>query len=150
MGAWAKGNNIFCGSIEHKMGIKASSTCTMNLENATGYLVGSLHKGMQAMFVMMNSARIGVGIQGLGLAEVAYQGAVEYARDRLQGRALTGAKYPDKAADPIIVHPDVRRMLLTMRAYTEGCRAMSAWVAGYLDNQNGKPILKSANKQKNL
>ena len=135
-------NDIFCGSIEHKMGIKASSTCTMNLENATGYLVGTLHQGMQAMFVMMNSARIGVGIQGLGIAEVAYQGAVEYARDRLQGRALTGAKYPDKAADPIIVHPDVRRMLLTMRAYTEGGRAMSAWVASYLDKSERETDLK--------
>lgn len=126
-------NRITCGSIEHKMGIKASSTCTMNLENATGFLVGSLHKGMRAMFVMMNGARVGCGIQGLGLAEVAHQNAVDYARHRLQGRALKGPKFPDSAADPIIVHADVRRMLLTMRAYTEGGRAMSVWVASHMD-----------------
>lgn len=132
-GSLGQRNDIYCGSIEHKMGIKASSTCTLNLENATGYLVGTLNKGMRAMFVMMNGARIGCGIQGLGLGEIAYQNAVEYARERLQGRALTGAKFPDKKADPIIVHPDVRRMLLTMRAFTEGGRAMCVWVASYMD-----------------
>jgi alkylation response protein AidB-like acyl-CoA dehydrogenase len=132
-------NRIFCTAIEHKMGIKASSTCSIALEDATGYLVGDLHKGLRAMFVMMNSARLEVGLQGLGLGEVAYQNAVAYAKERLQGRALTGPKYPDKPADPLIVHPDVRRMLLTMRAYTEGMRAISAWVGAQLDKENRHP-----------
>jgi butyryl-CoA dehydrogenase len=132
-GSVGENNGVSCGSIEHKMGIKASSTCTMNFDGATGYLIGTLHKGMEAMFAMMNSARLGVGLQGVGLAEVAYQNAVEYANERLQGRALTGAKFPDKVADPIIVHPDIRRMLLTMRAYTEGARAMGGWIATYHD-----------------
>lgn len=126
-------NGVACGSIEHKMGIKASATCVMNFDAATGYLVGTLHKGMQAMFVMMNAARMGVGMQGLGLSEVAYQNAVTYARDRLQGRSLKGAVQPDKPADPLWVHPDVRRMLLTMRAYTEGNRMLALWVARKLD-----------------
>ncbi len=124
-------NGVACGSIEHKMGIHASSTCVINFDDAAGYLVGELNKGMRAMFVMMNTARLAVGMQGLGLAEAAYQGAAEYAAERLQGRALGGTKYPDKPADPIIVHPDVRRMLLTMRAYTEGARALAAWVASH-------------------
>lgn len=126
-------NGVACGSIEHKMGIKASSTCVMNFEDATGWLVGEAHKGMRAMFVMMNAARLAVGIQGLGLAEVSYQNAVNYARERLQGRSLSGVKAPDKPADPIIVHPDVRRNLLTARAYTEGGRALGALVAYHLD-----------------
>ena len=126
-------NGVACGSIEHKMGIKASSTCVMNFDEATGWLVGEPHKGMRAMFVMMNAARLAVGIQGLGIAEVAYQNAVGYARDRLQGRSLKGTKAPDKPADPIIVHPDVRRNLLTARAYTEGARALGALVAFHLD-----------------
>ncbi|UEM21853.1 acyl-CoA dehydrogenase C-terminal domain-containing protein [Skermanella mucosa] len=126
-------NGVMCGSIEHKMGIKASSTCVMNFEGAKGWLVGQPHKGMRAMFTMMNAARLGVGIQGLGLAEVSYQNAVTYARERLQGRSLTGAKAPDKPADPIIVHPDVRKTLLTMRAHTEGCRALAAWVGMNID-----------------
>jgi butyryl-CoA dehydrogenase len=134
-GSTGEKNGVSCGSIEHKMGIKASSTCTMNFDNATGYLIGTLHKGMKAMFEMMNSARLGVGLQGVGLAEIAYQNAVEYAHERLQGRALTGAKFPDQVADPIIVHPDVRRMLLTMRAYTEGARAMGGWIATYHDKE---------------
>jgi len=111
-------NGVACGSIEHKMGIKASPTCVMNFEDAEGYLVGPAHKGMRVMFTMMNDARIAVGMQGLGIAETAYQSAADYAKERLQGRALGGAMAPDKPADPIIVHPDVRRMLLTMRAYT--------------------------------
>ncbi|NFV79651.1 acyl-CoA dehydrogenase C-terminal domain-containing protein [Magnetospirillum aberrantis] len=128
-------NGVACGSIEHKMGIKASSTCVMNFDDATGWLIGQPHKGMQAMFAMMNTERLSVGIQGLGLAEASYQGAVTYARERIQGRSLTGVKHPDKAADPIIVHPDVRRMLLTQRAYVEGCRALGAWAARALDLQ---------------
>jgi len=126
-------NSVRAGSIEHKMGIKASSTCVMNFDDAKGFLVGDENKGMKAMFTMMNTARLGVGVQGLGLAEAAYQGAVAYARDRLQGRSLSGAKAPEKAADPIIVHPDVRRMLLTQRAYVEGCRALAMWTAKAID-----------------
>ncbi|KAA5606033.1 acyl-CoA dehydrogenase [Roseospira marina] len=132
-------NGVQCASIEHKMGIKASSTCVLNFDDATGWLVGAPHKGMRAMFTMMNAARLAVGVQGLGLAEASYQGAVEYARERVQGRALTGAKAPDKAADPILVHPDVRRMLLTQRATVEGCRALAAWVARALDEQTRHP-----------
>lgn len=132
-------NRIFCTAIEHKMGIKGSSTCSLSLEDATGYLIGDLHKGLRAMFVMMNSARLEVGLQGLGLGEVAYQNAAAYAKERLQGRALTGPKNPEKPADPLIVHPDVRRMLLTMRAYTEGMRSMSAWVGAQLDKENRHP-----------
>ena len=132
-------NGVRCAGIEHKMGIKASATCQMNFDQATGWLVGEAHKGMRAMFVMMNSERLSVGIQGLGVGEVAYQSAVAYARDRLQGRSLSGVKHPDKAADPIIVHPDVRRMLLTARAYNEGCRALSVWVANALDRMERLP-----------
>ena len=126
-------NGVMCGSIEHKMGIKASPTCVLNFEDAEGELIGLPHKGMRAMFTMMNDARLAVGIQGLGLAETAYQSAVDYAKERLQMRSLAGAMAPDKPADPIIVHPDVRRMLLTMRAYTEGGRALAAWTAMHLD-----------------
>ncbi|EKN00334.1 MULTISPECIES: acyl-CoA dehydrogenase C-terminal domain-containing protein [unclassified Acidocella] len=126
-------NGVSCAAIEHKMGIKASATCQMNFDDAKGWLVGAPHKGMQAMFVMMNSERLSVGTQGLGIGEAAYQGAVAYAKDRLQGRSLAGAKYPEKAADPIIVHPDIRRNLMTMRAYNEGCRALGVWVAGVMD-----------------
>ncbi|MAZ76939.1 MAG: acyl-CoA dehydrogenase [Micavibrio sp.] len=126
-------NPIDCGSIEHKMGIKASSTCVMNMDNAKGWLVGAPHKGLRAMFTMMNAARLGVAMQGLGIAEVAYQNGLAYAKDRLQMRALDGAKYPDKPADPIIVHPDVRRMLLTSKAFCEGSRALSYWVGMNLD-----------------
>jgi len=126
-------NGVACGSIEHKMGIKASSTCVMNFDQAEGTLVGEPHKGMRYMFTMMNVARLAVGIQGLGLAETAYQSAVAYAKDRLQGRSLVGAKHPDKAADPIIVHPDVRKNLLTMRAYNEGARALALWCGFAVD-----------------
>ena len=132
-------NGVACGAIEHKMGIKASATCVMNFDEAVGWLVGEPHKGMRAMFTMMNTARLGVGIQGLGIAEVSYQNALAYARDRLQGRSATGAKAPDKAADPIIVHPDVRRNLMTMRAYTEGARALSAWVGLAVDRAERHP-----------
>jgi alkylation response protein AidB-like acyl-CoA dehydrogenase len=126
-------NGVKCGAIEHKMGIKGSATCQMNFDGATGWLVGEPNKGMRAMFVMMNSERLSVGIQGLGIGEIAYQSAVAYAKDRLQGRSLSGPKSPDKAADSLIVHPDVRRMLMTMRAYNEGCRALGVWVANALD-----------------
>ena len=132
-GEAGESNRVVCSALEQKMGIKASSTCTMNFENSQGWLVGDLGKGMQGMFVMMNRARLAVSMQGIGLCEISYQGAVEYAKNRLQGRSLTGAKHPDKAADPIIVHPDVRRMLMTMRAYTEGCRAFGAWVSQEFD-----------------
>lgn len=120
-------NAVTCASIEHKMGIKASATCVLNFDGAKGFLIGEVNKGMRAMFTMMNEARMGVAIEGVGVAEISYQNAVEYARDRLQGRALTGKKNPDKPADPIIVHPDVRRMLLSMRSFTEGARALAAW-----------------------
>jgi alkylation response protein AidB-like acyl-CoA dehydrogenase len=129
-------NGVVCTAIEHKMGIKASATCQLTFEDATGWLVGTPHKGLAAMFTMMNSERLSVGIQGLGAAETSYQSAVAYARDRIQGRSLSGAKSPKQAADPIIVHPDVRRMLLTMRAYTEGCRALGGWVARELDEMD--------------
>jgi acyl-CoA dehydrogenase len=122
-------NGVTCGSIEHKMGIHGNSTCVMNYDNAIGWLIGEENKGMQGMFVMMNEARLGVAVQGLAQSEVAYQNAVAYARDRLQGRALSGVKAPDKPADPIIVHPDVRRTLLTIRAFNEAARAMAVWTA---------------------
>ena len=126
-------NGVTCTAIEHKMGIKASATCAISFDAAQGWMVDAPNKGLRAMFTMMNTERLSVGIQGLGVAEVAYQNAVAYTRERIQGRALTGAKYPDKQADPILVHPDVRRMLLTMRAYIEGCRALSGWVAREID-----------------
>jgi alkylation response protein AidB-like acyl-CoA dehydrogenase len=126
-------NGIFCSGLEHKMGIHANSTCQMVLDGAVGSLVGAPNKGLAAMFVMMNAARLGVGNQSLGLTEVAYQNAAAYAKDRIQMRSLSGPKAPDKPADPIIVHPDVRKMLLTARAYAEGGRALSIHVAVMLD-----------------
>lgn len=122
-------NGIFCAGLEHKMGIHGNATCQMTLEGATGFLVGQANQGLGAMFVMMNGARLGVGVQGLGLTEVAYQSAVAYARERVQGRALLPASRTGGVADPIIVHPDVRRMLLTARAYAEGGRAFAYWIA---------------------
>ena len=126
-------NPVTCGSIEHKMGIQASATCVMNFDEAVGYLVGEPNRGLAAMFTMMNYERLGVGIQGLASGERSYQNAVEYARDRLQGRSATGAQAKEKPADPIIVHADVRRMLLTMKASNEGGRAFSTYVANQLD-----------------
>ena len=126
-------NPVTCGSIEHKMGIQASATCVMNFDEAVGYIVGEPNKGLAAMFTMMNYERLGVGIQGLASGERSYQNAVEYARDRLQSRSPTGPQAKDKVADPIIVHPDVRRMLLTMKASNEGGRAFSTYVAMQLD-----------------
>ncbi|MBB5049461.1 alkylation response protein AidB-like acyl-CoA dehydrogenase [Rhodopseudomonas rhenobacensis] len=122
-------NGVTCGAIEHKMGIHGNATCVMNYDDATGWLIGEENKGMQGMFVMMNEARLGVAVQGLAQSEVAYQNAVIYAQERLQGRSLTGAKATDKPADPIIVHPDIRRTLLTIRAFNEAARAMVVWTA---------------------
>ncbi|MBO6825053.1 MAG: acyl-CoA dehydrogenase family protein, partial [Sneathiella sp.] len=129
----AERNGVSCGSIEHKMGIHGNSTCVMNYDDAEGYLLGQEHKGMRAMFTMMNAARLGVGIQGLSQAEVAYQNAVEYTKDRIQGRSISGVKAPEKAADPIIVHPDIRRNLLMCRAFSEGARALGLWAALQVD-----------------
>jgi alkylation response protein AidB-like acyl-CoA dehydrogenase len=126
-------NGVVCTGIEHKMGLKASATCQLTFEDAKGWLIGQPHKGMQAMFTMMNVERLAVGVQGLGIGEAAYQSGVAYAKDRLQGRSLSGVKRPDLPADPIIVHPDVRRMLMTMRVYAEGSRAVGGWVAHAMD-----------------
>ncbi|GGI20090.1 acyl-CoA dehydrogenase C-terminal domain-containing protein [Oxalicibacterium faecigallinarum] len=132
-------NPIFCGALEEKMGIHGNATCQMNIDGATGWLIGEPNKGLNAMFVMMNAARLGVGVQSLGLTEVAYQNALVYAKDRLQMRSLTGPKAQDKPADPIIVHPDVRRMLLTAKAYAEGGRAFSSYVALQIDRELNHP-----------
>ncbi len=132
-------NNVKCGSIEHKMGIHGNATCVMNMEDATAWMVGQPNRGLQAMFVMMNGARIGVGMQGLGQTEVAYQNALAYAKERVQARALSGPKAPNRPADPIIVHADVRRMLLTQKAYVEGGRAFAYWVALLLDKSDSHP-----------
>ena len=122
-------NKVVCGAIEHKMGIHGNATCVMNYDEATGYLIGAENKGLNAMFVMMNEARLGVGLQGLAIAEVAYQNAVAYAKDRIQGRSLSGPKAPEKAADPIIVHPDIRRTLMTIKSFNEAGRAFMLWTA---------------------
>jgi len=132
-GAMGERNALRCGALEHKMGIHGSSTCVMNFDGAQGYLVGQPHKGLQAMFVMMNSARLGVGIQGLAQSERAWQGALAYARERLQSRAPGGAQLPDKPADPIIAQPDVRRMLLSIKSLTEGGRLLAAHAYTQLD-----------------
>ncbi|XHS78648.1 acyl-CoA dehydrogenase C-terminal domain-containing protein [Burkholderiaceae bacterium UC74_6] len=132
-GSLGERNPVFCTGLEHKMGIHGNATCQINLDGAVGTLVGQPNKGLMAMFVMMNAARLGVGNQSLGLTEVAYQNAVAYAKDRIQMRALSGPKALDKPADPIIVHPDVRKMLLTARAYAEGGRALTTYVSLQLD-----------------
>ena len=132
-------NAINCGAIEEKMGIHGNSTCQMNMDGATGWLVGQPNKGLNAMFVMMNAARLGVGMQSLGQTEVAYQNALVYAKDRLQMRSLSGVKAPTLAADPIIVHPDVRRMLLTAKAYAEGGRAFTSFIALLIDRELSHP-----------
>jgi alkylation response protein AidB-like acyl-CoA dehydrogenase len=134
-GSLGERNALYCGGLEHKMGIHANATAQIVLDGAIGSLVGEPNKGLAAMFVMMNAARLGVGNQSLGLTEVAYQNAVAYAKDRLQMRSLSGAKAPDKPADPIIVHPDVRKMLLTARAYAEGGRALALWTVLMLDKE---------------
>ncbi|MGQ0646530.1 MAG: acyl-CoA dehydrogenase C-terminal domain-containing protein [Gemmatimonadaceae bacterium] len=132
-------NGVTCGSIEHKMGIKGSATCVINFDNAKGWLVGEAHKGLRAMFTMMNGARLGVGLQGLGLAHASYQSAVAYARERLQGRALSGPKNAGGPADPIIEHADIRRGLLAMRAFIEGARALAVFCALQLDDEHMHP-----------
>ncbi|MFC7047755.1 acyl-CoA dehydrogenase C-terminal domain-containing protein [Emcibacter nanhaiensis] len=132
-GSLGEQNGVSCGSIEHKMGIHSNATCVLNYDGATGYLIGEENKGMRAMFTMMNEARLGVGLQGLAIAEVSQQNAVDYAKDRIQGRSLTGPKNPEGKADPIIVHPDVRRMLMTNRAFIEGARAYAMWTGVQLD-----------------
>ena len=134
-GTLGERNPIFCTGLEHKMGIRANATCQINLDGAVGTLVGQPNKGLSAMFVMMNAARLGVGNQSVGLTEVAYQNAAAYARDRLQMRSLSGPKAPDRPADPIIVHPDVRKMLLTARAYAEGGRALAIYIALLIDKE---------------
>lgn len=128
-----KPNRVSCGSIEEKMGIHSNSTCLLNYDGATGSLVGKEHEGLRGMFVLMNAARLGTGLQALGLSEVATQNAADYARDRLQGRSLTGVKFPDKVADPIIVHADVRRMLMNARCFNEGGRALALWIGLQMD-----------------
>jgi len=150
-GSVGERNTVKCGAIEHKMGIKASATCVMVFEDAIGYLIGEPHKGLKCMFTMMNVARIGTGMQGMSQGELAYQGALTYAKERLQMRSLTGPKFPDKPADPIIVHPDVRRMLLTQKAFAEGSRAMayycgvladfSRWVPGTEEGKRAEELL---------
>ena len=138
-GALGDRNGIYCGGLEHKMGIHANATCQMVLDGAVGTLVGQPNKGLQAMFVMMNAARLGVGNQSLGLTEVAYQNALAYAKDRVQMRSLSGVKAPGKPADPIIVHPDVRRMLLTAKAWAEGGRALACYGSLLLDQELNHP-----------
>ncbi|MGJ7515355.1 acyl-CoA dehydrogenase C-terminal domain-containing protein [Pseudomonas baetica] len=130
-------NTLSCGALEHKMGIKGASTCVMNFDGATGWLVGQPNQGLACMFTMMNDARFQVGLQGLGIAEAAFQGGLAYARERLQSRAITGPVAPDQPADPIIVHPDVRRMLLTQKTLSEGCRMLAAYTARQLDLEHG-------------
>ncbi|MCU7647730.1 acyl-CoA dehydrogenase C-terminal domain-containing protein [Pseudomonas piscis] len=149
-GSLGERNLVSCGSIEHKMGIQASATCVMNFDQAVGYLVGEPNKGLAAMFTMMNYERLGVGIQGLATGERSYQNAVEYARDRLQSRAPTGPQAKDKTADPIIVHPDVRRMLLTMKAANEGGRAFSTYVAMQLDTAKFSEDAETRKRAENL
>jgi len=138
-GSLGERNPIWCTGLEHKMGIHGNATAQISLDGAVGTLVGEPHKGLAAMFVMMNAARLGVGMQSLGLTEVAYQNAVAYAKDRIQMRSLSGPKAPDKPADPIIVHPDVRKMLLTARAYAEGGRALSLYCALLIDRELSHP-----------
>jgi len=132
-GSLGERNGVTCGSLEEKLGIHGNSTCVMNFDDAVGYLVGEPHQGLKAMFTMMNAARLGVAVQGLAISQVAYENAVAYSKDRIQGRSLTGAKSPDQAADPIIVHPDIRRMLMNVRAFNESARAISYWAALYVD-----------------
>ncbi|MGH8412471.1 MAG: acyl-CoA dehydrogenase C-terminal domain-containing protein, partial [Pseudomonas sp.] len=136
-GSPAARNALSCGALEHKMGIKGASTCVMNFDGATGWLVGQPNQGLACMFTMMNDARFQVGLQGLGIAEAAFQGGLAYARERLQSRAIKGPVALDKPADPIIVHPDVRRMLLIQKTLSEGCRMLAAYAARQLDLEHG-------------
>ena len=143
-------NAVSCGSIEEKMGIHGNSTCVMNYDGAVGYLIGEEHKGLRTMFIMMNAARLGVAVQGLSQAEVAYQNAVAYCKDRVQGRSLRGAKFPDKPADPIIVHPDIRRMLMTARVFQEGARALAYWAGLQVDIIRKHPDPETRRKAEDL
>ncbi|SNT04181.1 acyl-CoA dehydrogenase C-terminal domain-containing protein [Pseudomonas segetis] len=143
-------NGVSCGSIEHKMGIKASATCVINFDGARGFLIGELNKGLNCMFTMMNHARLGTGMQGLCLGEASFQGAIKYANERLQMRSLTGPKAPEKAADPIIVHPDVRRMLLTMKAFNQGNRALAYFTAQLLDQAHRADSAEAREEAENL
>ena len=143
-------NAVSCGSIEHKMGIHGNSTCVMNYDGAQGWLVGEENRGLNAMFVMMNEARLMVGVQGLAQSEVAYQNAASYARERLQGRALTGAKSPEKPADSLLVHPDIRRILLEIRAFNEAGRAFALWLALQSDIAHRSPDAKAREKAADL
>jgi hypothetical protein len=129
-------NPVSCGKVEEKMGIHGNSTCVMNYDGATGWLLGDLHKGMRAMFTMMNEARLGVGLQGYAQAEAAYQNALIYAKDRLQGRAVTGTENPSGPADPLIVHPDIRRNLMEQKSFVEGARALTFWAASLIDRSH--------------
>ncbi|MBL4784010.1 MAG: acyl-CoA dehydrogenase C-terminal domain-containing protein [Cohaesibacteraceae bacterium] len=135
----AETNGVTCGSLEEKMGIHGNATCVMNFDDANGWLIGEENRGLKAMFVMMNEARMGVAVQGLSVSEAAYQNAVTYARDRLQGRSLTGPKFPDKIADPIIVHPDIRRTLMSIRSFNEAARALIVWTALKSDEAHRTP-----------
>ena len=143
-------NAASCGSIEHKMGIHANSTCVMNFDGAKGFLIGEANRGLNAMFVMMNEARLGVAIQGLAISDVAYQNAVAYARDRLQGRALTGPKSPEKPADSLLVHPDIRRMLMEIRAFNEAASALTIWSCLHADMSRRSPDEKERQKSDDL
>jgi acyl-CoA dehydrogenase len=138
-GALGERNGVSCGSIEHKMGIHGNSTCVINYDGAKGWLIGEANRGLNAMFVMMNEARLGVAVQGLAISEVAYQNAAAYAKDRLQGRSISGVKEPAKPADPILVHPDVRRMLLEIRSFNEAARAFVLWAALASDEAHRSP-----------
>ena len=137
-GSLGQRNDLSVGKLEEKMGIHGNSTCVMNYDGATGYLVGEAHKGMRAMFTMMNEARLGVGVQGYAQAEAAYQNALAYAKDRLQGRDVTGVKNPDGPADPLIVHPDIRRNLMEQKSFIEGARAFTYWGANLIDTAHRK------------
>ena len=143
-------NGVVCGSIEEKMGIHGNSTCLLNYEEATGYLIGDEHRGLAPMFIMMNAARIGVGVQGLSASEVAYQNAADYARDRLQGRSISGVKNPDGPADPIIVHPDVRRMLMDTKAFNESARALALWMGILVDQSRKSPVEEDKKRSEEL
>jgi alkylation response protein AidB-like acyl-CoA dehydrogenase len=143
-------NAVGCGSIEEKMGIHGNATCVMNYDGAVGYLIGEAHKGLKTMFIMMNAARLAVGVQGYSQAEVAYQNAAAYCKDRLQGRSLRGAKFPNQPADPIIVHPDIRRMLMTVRVFKDGARALAAWAGLMVDVTRKHPDEETRRKAEDL
>ncbi len=143
-------NAVSCGAIEEKMGIHGNATCVMNYDGAVGYLIGEEHKGLRTMFIMMNAARLGVAVQGLSQAEVAYQNAAAYCKDRVQGRSLTGVKAPDKPADPLIVHPDIRRMLMTVKVFQEGARALAYWAGLQVDIIRKHPDPETRRKAEDL